>query len=299
MVGSALAIYHFLKGLGKEITLASTDPLPEVCRFLPGARKIKLIDPQDLPLEKFDLIFLADTGAPTRFSKGGKIPLPSKTILVNVDHHKSNRNFGDLNYVVPNAAATAEVIYDLLRMWKLPISPEIATCLLTGIYTDTGGFIYPSTTDSSLSKAAELIRRGADRDAVAENSFRSWTPKALPLWSQILNNAKIRVPIAYSQIGYSGLKKINPSQGELSGIRAFAVNNLILSIRGVRAAALFTEEAPRQIRVILRSVGRMDMAKIAEKFNGGGHLNLAAFDYRGPLKEVIGKTVKLLQSATR
>lgn len=296
MVGSALATYNFLKGLGKEVTLASADPIPEVCLFLPAVEKIKIIDPRELSLEKFDLIFLADNGSPNRFSNGGKIEIPSKTILINIDHHKSNRNFGDLNYVVSKAVATAEVLYDLVRAWKLPINPEIATCLLTGLYTDTGGFIYPSTTADSLSKAADLIRRGADRDVIAENSFRSWSPKALPIWSQILTNTKIRGAIAYSQIKYPDLRKINPSQSEMSGIRAFAVNNLILSIRGVRAAALFTEEKPRQVRVTLRSIGNADMIKIAEKFGGGGHLNSAAFNYQGALKEVVTKTVKLLQS---
>ncbi len=298
MVGSALAAYHLLKSLGKEVTLASADPIPEVCLFLPAVKKIKIVDPRELPLEKFDLILLADNGSPSRFSNGGKIEIPSKTILINIDHHKSNRNFGDLNYVVPKATATAEVIYDLARMWKLPINAEIATCLLTGLYTDTGGFLYPSTTADSLGKAADLIRRGGDRDAIAENSFRSWSPKALPIWSQILTNAKIKGAIAYSQINYPSLKKINPSLGEIAGIRAFAVNNLILSIRGVRAAALFTEEKPRQVRVTLRSVGNFDMAKIAEKFEGGGHLNAAAFDYQGALKEGVVKTVKLLQSST-
>lgn len=297
MIGSALAIYHLLKGLGKEATLASADPIPEIYFFLPAVKKIKIGDPQKLPLEKFDLIFLADTPSLTRFSREGKVAIPPKTIVINVDHHESNHKFGQLNYLAPQAAATTEVLYDLLRMWKLPISPEIATCLLTGIYTDTGGFIYPSATANSLSKAADLIRRGADRDAVAENSFRSWSPKALPIWSQILANTKIKGTIAYSQMDYAGVRKIDPLQNELAEVRAFAVSNLVLSIRGVRAAALFTEEKPREIRVNLRSTGSVDVDKIAAKFDGGGHRNSAAFDYHGHLKEAVAKTVRLLQGA--
>ncbi|MDP1710350.1 MAG: bifunctional oligoribonuclease/PAP phosphatase NrnA [candidate division WWE3 bacterium] len=294
-VGSALACYHFFRDLGKKVTVVSADPIPEIFLFLPGAKRIKVTDPSELPLERFDLVFLPDTGAPTRFSKAGKIELPPKVILINVDHHRGNPSFGDLNYIVEGAASAAEVLYDLFRLWKTPLTPEIANCLLTGIYTDTGGFLYPSTTADSLAKAANLIRKGADCTRVAEQSFRSWPPKALPLWSQILTNARIRKNVAYSQLPYTTLHKISYSQSELAGIRGFAVNNLLLAIQGVKAAVLFTEEKPRQARVTLRSVGNADVAKVAEHFGGGGHLNSAAFDYRGPLKKIISKTVKLLQ----
>lgn len=294
-VGSALACYHFFRDLGKKVTVVSADPIPEVCQFLPAAKWIKNVDPQDLNLENFDLIFLPDTGSPTRFSRAGKVNLPPKTILINVDHHQSNRGFGDLNYVVVDASATSEVLYDLFRLWKTPLTPEIADCLLTGIYIDTGGFLYSSTTANSLAKAADLIRKGADHARVAEQSFRSWSPKALSLWSQILTNARIRKNVAYSQLPHSTLRKVGYSQSELAGIQGFAVNNLLLAIQGVKAAVLFTEEKPRQARVTLRSVGSADVAKVAEHFGGGGHLNSAAFDYRGPLKKIISKTVKLLQ----
>lgn len=297
-VGSALACYHFFRSLNKKATVVSADPVPEFLLFLPGAKRIKVADPGSLPLEQFDLIFLTDTAGPERFSHTGRVKVPSQVILVNIDHHQSNRGFGDLNYVVANAASTAEIIYDLFRFWKVKITPEIANCLLTGIYTDTGGFLYSPTTAESHAKAADLIKRGGDRERVAESCFRSWTPKAIQLWSQILANARTRPGLAYSQITYPVLrKKVNASLEELSGIRAFAVSNLLLTIRGIRVAALFAEEKPRQIRVTLRSIGSADMGRIAERFGGGGHRNSAAFDYHGPLKEVVSKTVKMLKRA--
>ncbi|OGC44352.1 hypothetical protein A2V54_03160 [candidate division WWE3 bacterium RBG_19FT_COMBO_53_11] len=298
-IGSALASYHLFRNMGKKVVVASADPLPEVLLFLPAAKRIKIVDPENLPLENFDLVFLPDISSPNLISSAGKLNFPAQTILVNVDHHKSNRNYGDLNYVIPKASATAEIIYDLARAWKMPIPPEVADCLLTGIYTDTGGFLYPSTTADSLEKASELIRGGANRDAVAENSFRSWSPKAIKLWALILANARIRKNVAYSQVPYSQLKTINYSQSEFAGIRGFAVSNLLLSIKDVRAAALFTESKPRQIRVNLRSIGNLDISKIAEKWGGGGHSNSAVFDYRGPIKDIVPKTVKLLQGPIR
>ena len=294
-IGSALACYHFFRSLDKKATVVSADPVPEFLLFLPGAKRVKVVDAHDLSLEKFDLIFLTDTGGPDRFSHAGKIEIPSQSILVNIDHHKSNRGYGDLNYVVAGAAATAEILYDLFRFWKVRITPEIADCLLTGIYTDTGGFLYSSTTADSFAKAADLIKKGGNRNQIAEYSFRSWSPKAIQLWSQILVSAKIRKGLAYSQLSHPALRKANASPGELSGIRAFAVNNLLLAIRGIRVAALFAEEKPRQIRVTLRSIGSADVVKVAERFGGGGHLNSAAFDYQGSLKKIIPQTLKMLK----
>uniref|UniRef100_A0A831Z171 Bifunctional oligoribonuclease/PAP phosphatase NrnA n=1 Tax=candidate division WWE3 bacterium TaxID=2053526 RepID=A0A831Z171_UNCKA len=294
-IGSALACEHFLRNLGKTVTVVSADSIPESLLFLPGAKRIKTIDPNDLPLERFDLVFLTDNAASSRFSKAGVIKFPPKVILINVDHHQRNPGFGDLNYVAANASATAEVLYDLFRRWRVPITPEIANCLLTGIYTDTGGFIYPATTADSLIKSADLIRKGADRDRIAEQSFRSWTPKAIQIWSQILANTVVRKNVAYSHLPHTHLRKLNCSQSELAGTRGFAVNNLILAIRGVKAAILFTEEKPRQIRVTLRSVGNADVGKVAEQFGGGGHRNSAAFDYQGPIQKLMTKTVKMVR----
>ena len=296
-IGSALACYHFFQDLNKTVTVVSADPVPDIFLFLPGAKKIKIVDPSTLPLERFDLIFLTDNADSSRFSRDGKIEIPPKVILINVDHHQSNPSFGDLNYVVADASSTAEILYDLFRLWKAPLTPEVANCLLAGIYTDTGGFLYPSTTADSFAKSADLIRKGANRARIAEQSFRSWTPKAIQVWSQILAHTVIRKNVAYSQLSHAELRNLNCSQSELAGIRGFAVNNLILAIRSVKAAILFTEEKPRQIRVTLRSVGNADIGKVAEQFGGGGHLNSAAFDYQGPIQKLAGKTVRLVREA--
>ncbi|MEX0888100.1 MAG: DHH family phosphoesterase, partial [Patescibacteria group bacterium] len=204
-IGSALASYHFLHGLGKKATVVSADPVPDIFLFLPGAKKIKIVDPAELDLTKFDLIFLVDNASPARFSKKGEIKFPSQTILANIDHHESNRNFGDLNYVISDSASTAEVLYDLIKSWRIALTPEISNCLLTGVYTDTGGFLYPSTTAGSLDKAADLIRHGGNQKRIVEKAFRSWSPKALRLWSEILARTQIRKAVAYSSLPFAAL----------------------------------------------------------------------------------------------
>ena len=145
MVGSALACYHFLKGLGKKVALVSTDPIPNTFLFLPGAKRVKVIDPVELDLSKFNLLLLVDNGDPFRFSKAKRVDLPPQLLLINIDHHDSNREFGDLNYVIPDAASTAEILYDLFKFWKVKMTPNIAHCLLTAIYADTFGFLLGKT----------------------------------------------------------------------------------------------------------------------------------------------------------
>lgn len=294
MVGSALACYHFLKGLGKKAVLTSADPVLDDFFFLPGAKRIKDADPTNLDLSKFDLILLIDNGDPFRYSQTARVNLPPQLLLINIDHHDSNREFGDLNYVDRNAASTAEILYDLFKFWKVKITPDIAICLLTAIYADTGGFLHSKTSAGSLSKAADLIKRGANRNKVVENAFRDWSPKAPKVWRIILNNMKTRKTVVYSQISYRELRKIGCSLEELSAAKSFGANTFLLAIKEVRAAAIFVEEKPKRIRVSLRSRGNLNIEKVARKMGGGGHINSAAFNYNGELKKVVSKTLKLL-----
>lgn len=293
-VGSALACHYLLKSFGKRATLISADPIPENYLFLPGAKRIKIIDPARLDLSNFDLILLVDNGDPSRFSRTGKVDLPPHLLLINIDHHSNNRGFGNLNYVVPHATSTAEILYDLFKFWKVKVTPEIADCLLTGIYTDTSGFLHPTTTAGSLAKAADLIRKGANHVEIIENSFRSWPPKTLKLWRAVLDNVKRRKDVIYSQLSYPEVHLVGSSRAELASVKSFALDNLLITIRGANVAVMFTEEKPKQIRVSLRSKGRFDVAKIAEKMGGGGHIHAAAFDFKGPLKEAVAKTLRLV-----
>lgn len=295
MVGSGLACSHFLRGLGKKVTLVSADPIPETFGFLLGTKQVRIGDPAKLDLSRFDLILFLDHAEAGRLSRKEGFSLPSKTIVINIDHHLTNPNFGNLNYIDSTAPSTAEILFDLLRRWKVKITPAIADCLLTGIYTDTGGFLYSSTTPSSLTKASQLIRLGADRGKVVEHSFRSWPPQTLALWSLILANARRRGKLIYSQLPFKEIQRLKIKPENLFPVRSFTINNLLLAIKGVEVSAIFTEERPRLTRVSLRSKAQFNVANVAKEMGGGGHGNSAGFDYRGPLKEAIAKTVKLLQ----
>lgn len=295
VIGAALALAHFLKNLDKKTTVVSTDPIPEAISFLPGVKKIKIADPLALGLRQFDLLLLVDHAELARFTHAKDFNLPPQLPIVNIDHHLTNRKFGDLNYVDPNAPSTCELLYDLFKLWKVEITPDIAACLLTGVYTDTGGFIYPATTSSSLVKAADLIKRGADREMVVEHSFRSWPKTALKILTMIISNAKTRGATTYTSISYRDLQQNNKIKTDFSEIKSFAAANLLLAVRGIKTALIFTEEKPRKIRVTLRSRGNINVAQLANAMGGGGHRYSAGFDFNGPLKKAVSKTLKLLR----
>jgi phosphoesterase RecJ-like protein len=296
-VGSALGCYHFLQGLGKKVTLVSADPIPGNFGFLTGVKRIRIGDPAKLDLSRFDLLLFVDHSEAGRLSNKEGFSLPSRMVVINIDHHVTNPNFGDLNYVDSTAPSTAEILFDLLRRWKTKITPTIADCLLTGIYTDTGGFLYSSTVPSSFTKASQLIRLGADRGKVVENSFRSWPPGTIATWSLILSNSRRRHKLIYSHLSFKEVQGLKTKLEELSPARSFATNNLLLGMRGIKVSAMFTEEKPHLIRVSLRSKAGVNVANIAKRMSGGGHESAAAFEYRGPLNEAISKTVKLLKNA--
>jgi len=294
MIGSALALSQFLKGLGKKVTLVSTDPLPNDLAFLPGAKQVKREDPANMNLDKFDILLLADNGDSRRYSKNRDLNLPPQLLVINIDHHDSNYGFGDLNYVNPKAASTGEIVYELFKRWRVKITKEIADCLLLAIYTDSGGFLTPKTSAPTLAAAADLIKKGGDREKIVDRAFWGWSPQAQAAWAVILKNIRMRKGVSYSQISKADLKKTGCTLTELSAAKGFAANSLMLSAERAKAAVIFVEEGPRKVRVNLRSKGKLDVGRIAKGFGGGGHINSAAFDYDGPLKEAVAKTIRVV-----
>ncbi|NIT03796.1 hypothetical protein GTO10_02590 [Candidatus Saccharibacteria bacterium] len=295
MVGSALAVYHFLKSLGKKSILISADPIPENFLFLPGAKRIKMEDPAELDLSDIDVILLLDNGDPFRFTKNGRVDLPPKLLMVNIDHHDSNRGFGDLNYVVPKAASTTEILFDLFKAWRIPIGDKIATCLLTGIYTDTAGFLLPKTSHGTISKAGELVKKGGDRKAVVDKAFQSWPVKAFRVWTTLLDNAKLKGSVAYSTLSYQEVKALGCTPADLAAARGFAAGALLLAVDKVKRALVFSEETPKTVRVSMRAKPGFSVDRVAKQFGGGGHTTSSAFDFEGPLKKAVSKTLHLIR----
>jgi len=208
--------------------------------------------------------------------------------LINIDHHESNTRFGDVNWVVPTASSTAELVFYLLQAAALPVSAVTASLLYAGIHSDTLGFSLANTAPSSLSVAADLVRRGADVAALGQRLVRSQRQSEFELLRVIYDNTRL---VAGGRLAYS-----SASYEEIVGAGCTAADiddqiNVPRSLDGVRLAILFTEGNKGKTRINFRSSGDVTVLDLASKFGGGGHRQSAGVVLDCGLKEAIDRVL--------
>jgi phosphoesterase RecJ-like protein len=177
-LGSALGLYHALNQMGKtHVVVVSHDPVPEIYRYLPDWEQIRVEHPHHAT---YDVAVVVDQSQLNRAGKHEPLVRAARKIL-QIDHHVLMEPFADVALVDTRAAATAELVYRLLRHMRLPMTPEVATCLLTGIVTDTFSFKFPNTTPRTLRIAAALQQAGADLSSINEQVFETRSFSAVKL----------------------------------------------------------------------------------------------------------------------
>ncbi|GBC93006.1 Bifunctional oligoribonuclease and PAP phosphatase NrnA [bacterium HR15] len=278
-LGSALALYHGLYLLRKHtVRLLCHDPVPEIYRFLPGSTAVET---EQQPITVYDLALVCDMSQLNRAGRHEPLIRAARRI-VQIDHHMPQEVFADVRLVDQSAAATAEIAYRLLRALRVPFTPEIATCLLTGIVTDTFSFKFPNTTPRTLRIAAHLQSCGASISEINEQVFETRSFSAVKLLGLALSTLKRTEDgrIAWAIIPRSAFEEAGASEEETEGIV-----NFVRSIHGVQVAMLLRESPNRKIRVSLRSRGAINVALIAQQFGGGGHENAAGCTLEMSLSE--------------
>jgi phosphoesterase RecJ-like protein len=208
--------------------------------------------------------------------------------VVNIDHHSTNTQFGDVNWVLSDAGSTSEMIYYLLRAADRPISPLTASLLYAGIQTDTLGFTLPTTTATALAACAELVTLGADVAELGERLYRSRSRSELDLLRVVYANTRV---VADGQLAYS-----SADYDEITGAGCTAADvddqiNVPRSINGVRLAMLFTEGYKGKTRINFRGSGNVSVVDLAMKFDGGGHKQAAGAILHCSPPEAVDKVV--------
>ena len=286
-MGSSLALAWSLRQLGKQAQVVSRDPLPKILSFLPHqgilTQMAQIAPPPDV-------LFVLDCGdiERTGFFDGPKRP---SFPIVNIDHHVTNKNFGTVNWVDPDAAATAELIYDLDRELGLDMTPEIAICLYTAILSETGFFAYSNTSPKVLKIAAELIERGVDPWAVAQK-VRENSVGRLRLLGGLLLELE-QTPdgkIAWLAVTQEHFKKTGTTAEDTEEFVSYP-----RSLNGVEVAIMFREVDSGTCKVSLRSKDRVDVSAIAQQFGGGGHKKAAGCTVKGGLKEVQTRVIQAVK----
>ena len=268
-IGSTLALMQMLRLIGKSAQVFIDDKVRKNLQTLPHFEEIRRPS-----AEKFDadLMIVLDTS----IDRIGNVRKLTDAPILNIDHHVTNKG-GDFDlYVEHEAAATCEIIYKLARELEIEITPEIATCLYTGLVTDTGFFQFSNTRATTLATAAELIKCGVSPHFISEQLEKKSLAEVRGL-SSALNSLKMFYDdkVAGMILNHETAKTFDSTEGFIDEIRV---------IETVDVAFLITEKAPNVCRVSMRSKG-VNVAQIAEKLGGGGHIRAAGCTLKMPLAE--------------
>lgn len=275
-LGSLLAMFFYLKQIGKKPVAAVIGGVPTNLSFLPGSAEVggEFADLNGDLLITFGCNKLERTG-----HRG---LAESKISIINFDHHPDNTNFGTVNVVDPETAAVAELMVYFLQYAEADIDQKMATCLLTGIFTDTGGFKHSNTSARALGAAAELLKKGARIDKIAVQTMGKKRPATIKAWSKGLENAMFdpEKRMVFSVMTEDDLKEIGANEEDLEGFV-----ELLNNLPQAKFALLLRQEGD-VVKGSLRSEPhkKVDVSKIAKSFGGGGHKLAAGFKIKGKLK---------------
>jgi len=288
-LGSELALYHLLRGLGKEAVVYNQDATPENYEFLPGSDAIVNELP---PLDSFEVAVVLDCSELERVGRESA-RIAAVPTLINIDHHVSNAGFCEAALVDPQASSTGEMICRLVAHMGLAVSRETATCLYTAILTDTGGFRYGNTGRGTLLAAADLVAAGADPQWVSEHVYEMNPPAKIRLLAAVLPTLSI------DEGGRVGSLAV--TQQALSAAGALPEHtegfvDLPRTIRGVEISILYAEMPDGRFKVSLRSKGTVNVERVARTFGGGGHMNAAACRIEGELVDVRRRVIETIRA---
>jgi len=283
-LGSSLSLYPILKKLGKKVTVFNaTKPLPIYLDFLPNFAKVTNKLPNNI-----DLMISFDCGS---FDRLGIEKRPE--FLINIDHHISNTNYGDINIIDEKAASTSQVVYNCCKTNNVDIDEDSATCMYTALVTDTGSFQYESVNDKVFEMAADLFRCGAKPDFVAKMLFQRDRLSRLRLLAKAYNTIELCCD------GKVAFVEVTKEMLEITGAIKEDTDTIVNSVRAIASVeiACMLREDDDGIKISLRSKNYADVSKIAVKYGGGGHIRAAGatikneFDFH-KVKEMLKNDLK-------
>lgn len=271
-IGSAFALYHALKIIGKNCVVSNSDIISHKLLMLTDGKTV-------LPeMENYEYIVSVDVAERKLF--GEVLDKYKDKVDLCIDHHKTNENYAKESYVDSEAAATGEIIYKLIKELGVEINKEIAVALYTAICTDTGCFKFRNTTSQSMRIAAELMEKDIDASEINVLFFQTVSPQRIVLLKEVYEHMDI---FESGKLAVSYLDKHDDfSEDDYDGLAG-----VLGDIEGVKAAALFREVEDGKFKVSVRGKKGFDCSALCRKFNGGGHEGAAGTDMYGTLKECI------------
>ncbi|MCF7874133.1 MAG: bifunctional oligoribonuclease/PAP phosphatase NrnA [Candidatus Omnitrophica bacterium] len=289
-IGSMLALGLGLKSLGKKVVMLNADSIPKVYQTLPGAKLIK----KSLNKKNIDLAIAVDCGKGSLLGKNLTDFKNAKKSIA-IDHHRIRNKFAQISVVDPKASAAGEMIYFLLKNFGIDLTKNISENILTSIIVETNSFRLPSTNSKTFAICAELLKTGINFSRISETVYWSKSKQAVMLWSLCAKRMKFlkKDKIVWSIVRTRDFKQFKASDEDVDPFP-----NEMLAIKNVQIVVFFREKSNNQLRVSLRSKGRINVARFASKFQGGGHFDIAGFyipNSDQSIKKVIREVKKLIR----
>ena len=297
-LGSSLALQAFLTKTGHNSQIISPNEYPEFLDWMPGQKKIKKFsdakDESIQTIETADIIFTLDFNQLSRIDQLGPFVEKSNALKIMIDHHEHPGDYASITFSDSTKGSTCEMVYELIsHLDRDQMDEAIASCLYTGIMTDTGSFRFPSTTARTHKVVSKLIENGAQPHLINQKIYDTNSINRLRLLSTALKNLKKieSTPVVYITLSQEELNQNKFKKGDTEGFVNYG-----LSLKGILLAVIMIEnEAEKIIKMSFRSKGSFDVNKFAKKhFNGGGHINAAGGVSSLTLDETVEQFIKVI-----
>jgi len=285
-IGALLGLGLGLQGAGKTVQMVLEDGVPIEFRLLPGSDQIvKRAE------GTFDLIVSLDVSDIARLGQTGRdYPKPQ----LNIDHHQTNLNFAELNWVEPDIAATSAILAERLPGWGFPISKEMAIALLMGIVSDTLGFRTSNMSPKVLRLAADLMEKGANLPDIYSKALLLHSFSGLRYWGCGLIKLERDGNMLWTSLTLSDRQQVGyPGKDDADLV------NTLSNVEGIDVSVIFVEQAPDRVKVSWRAGVGLDVSKVALLFGGGGHPAAAGVEISGSLPEVQEKVLAVTRKILR
>lgn len=281
-VGSSLGLYFAIKKLEKDADIIIPE-YPKIFDFMPGIDKIK----KTSDVEKYDLAIAVDC-ADSKILKGYSKYFENAKKKIVIDHHSSNTMYGDINFVNPDSPACAQILIGMFQYFDIELTKEIATCIMTGIITDTGGFSYNMTSET-FEFAADIIRLGVNISEIIRNAMNTKTKANFELTKRAMERMEFLEDgkVTFTYINLNDEKETGATQGDHEGIVEVGQN-----IENVEISIFLHEVKDKGYKISLRSVKYVNVANIAIMFGGGGHDKAAGAYAKGTPEQIKNKVLQ-------
>lgn len=299
-MGSSLALLAFFKKQNHNTTVVAPNEYPDFLKWMPGDHEvIKYEHHPELATRKVfeaDLIFTVDFNSLERLDEMKTVVEKAKADFVMIDHHRQPEGYAKFTYSDASLGSTCEMVFNFINFLSGAhlIDENIATCLYTGIMTDTGNFRFPATTAQTHLVTAALIDKGAKPSEIYNAVFDTNTPERLKLLGRALNNMVVleHLNTAYITLSKAELEEFSFKKGDTEGFVNYG-----LSLKGIKLAVFFAENTTGEqfVKISFRSKGSFDVNAFARNhFNGGGHINAAGGKSIDTMENTVNRFLELL-----